>query len=78
MKNDKNTGIKEEKKISKIKKSLAFWKAKLQVDENGPQYSKPKLKSKSNLKPKSKPKSIKTKNRRKGSSKNGKKETCND
>ena len=61
MKNDKNTGIKEEKKISKIKKSLAFWKAKLQVDENGPQYSKPKLKSKSNLKPKSKPKSIKTK-----------------
>jgi len=61
VKNDKNTGIKEEKKISKIKKSLAFWKAKLQVDENGPQYSKPKLKSKSNLKPKSKPKSIKTK-----------------
>ena len=65
MKNDKKTGIKEEKKVSKIKKSLAFWKAKLEVDKKEPQYSKPKLESKSNLKPKSKPKSkpkpIKTK-----------------
>ena len=61
VKNDKNTGIKKEKKISKIKKSLAFWKAKLQADKDGPQYPKSKLKSKSNLKPKSKPKPIKTK-----------------
>ena len=61
MKNDKNTGIKKEKKISKIKKSLEFWKAKLQVDEEGSKYHKSKLKSKSNLKPKSKPKPIKTK-----------------
>ena len=61
MKNDKKTGIKEEKKVSKIKKSLAFWKAKLEVDKKEPQYSKPKLESKSNLNPKSKPKPIKTK-----------------
>ena len=52
---------KKEKKISKIKKSLAYWKAKLQADKEGPQYPKSKLKSKSNLKPKSKPKPIKTK-----------------
>ena len=61
MKNDSDGAGKKDKKISKIKKSLAFWKAKLEVDKKEPQYSKPKLESKSNLKPKSKPKPIKTK-----------------
>jgi hypothetical protein len=61
VKNDSDEAGKKDKKIGRIKKSLAFWKAKLEVDKKEPQYSKPKLESKSNLKPKSKPKPIKTK-----------------
>ena len=44
MGNDKNVGAKKEKGIRKLKDRLAFWKAKLQADEE--EHHSPKLKPK--------------------------------
>jgi len=44
--NDKNVGVKKEKGIRKLKDRIAFWKAKLQADEEERHSPKPKPKLK--------------------------------
>jgi len=44
--NDKNVGVKKEKGIRKLKDRIAFWKAKLQADEEEHHSPKPKPKLK--------------------------------